>query len=114
MDTEPDVLDMPIADIETGGSNRGSTSTPTPAGRTAAAVFEEVVSLSGQSRRGAPEPTLLDRFVRERSPERALCIWLGLRDPAGPRPTRSEITRQLTRDIARIDELVANQLGAIL
>lgn len=63
-----------------------------------------------------PEVALnrLERFHQEASVPRALCLWLGLHDSAAPRPDRAEITRRLSRDIARIDELLTRQINAIL
>jgi len=68
------------------------------------------------ARRQGPEVSLnrLERFLQESSIPRALCLWLGLHDSATPRPDRAEITRRLSRDIARIDELLTSQINAIL
>src|SRR4029077_7412454 len=61
-----------------------------------------------------PALGLLDRFLHDPSPGHALSLWLGLGDASVPGPTRSEVTRRLSRDIARLDELVATQLNAVL
>src|SRR5262249_45043982 len=115
MEPEPDTHNPSVTtDIEIGGPNHASAPAPDLADRAGASVLAEVLSLSGEARRAVAAPASLDRFLHEPLPERALCMWLGLRDPATPRPARSEITRRLTNDIARIDELVADQLGAIL
>ena len=78
------------------------------------ALLDEV--LSATARTGVPgtTPDRLDRFLRETSVPRALCLWLGLADASAPRPDRAAIARRLSRDIARIDELVARQLNAVL
>ena len=56
----------------------------------------------------------LDGFLREPSPWRSLAAWLGLSPTAPALPSRSEITRSLSRDIARIDGLINRQLNAII
>jgi len=68
------------------------------------------------ARRQGPEVSFnrLERFLQESSIPRALCLWLGLHDSATPRPDRAELTRRLSRDIARIDELLTSQINAIL
>ena len=68
------------------------------------------------ARRQGPEVSFnrLERFLQESSLPRALCLWLGLHDSATPRPDRAELARRLSRDIARIDELLTSQINAIL
>ena len=57
---------------------------------------------------------LLDQFLHEPAPVRALALWLQYshRDPT--RLDREQIRRQLTREIARLDGLLNRQVNAIL
>lgn len=57
---------------------------------------------------------LLDQFLDEPDPARALALWLRHAVPASRRLTRDQITRQLSRDIARLDVLLTRQVNAIL
>ncbi len=57
---------------------------------------------------------LVEAFLRESSPQEALSMWLGLGRSSSSLPTRSQITGRLSRDIARIDELIATQLNAVM
>ena len=56
----------------------------------------------------------LDQFLKEASPWRSLADWLGLSPVAPALPSRTEITRILTRDMARIDSLLNTQINAII
>jgi type VI secretion system ImpC/EvpB family protein len=76
-------------------------------------LLDEVVSASVPMRGLVRALSPIDRFLSETSVPRAICLWLGLDDPAD-QPDRAEITRQLNRDIARIDDLLAGQVNAIL
>jgi type VI secretion system protein ImpD len=79
-------------------------------------LLDEVITESGRGRAGdaGMRPDRLERFLREGSSARALCLWLGLESSPAPLPDRAEITRRLSRDIARIDDLLASQVNAIL
>src|SRR5262245_8889453 len=59
-------------------------------------------------------PARLDRFLREPDWSRAIAEWLGLSDQSVSLPERSEVARRLGRDAARIDDLIAQQVNAIL
>src|SRR4051794_17508254 len=83
---------------ETGGGVRPGTT-----------LLDEVISESGRGRAAGVRPDRLERFLREDSAARALCLWLGLESPSAPRPERAEITSRLSRDIARIDDLLSRQ-----
>jgi len=101
--------------LDTAEPTQAPGAVPRPAsGHAERTLLDQVVSSTGQVRGSDPSPTLLDRFLHEPSPAHALCLWLGLGDPSAPRPTRFQITRRLSRDIARIDELLATQLNTIL
>jgi type VI secretion system protein ImpD len=76
-------------------------------------LFEEAVSGTGPAGSSAHSATL-ELFLREPALAPAICLWLGLDRGTAPRPSRSQITRQLSRDIARIDELIGMQLNSIL
>jgi type VI secretion system ImpC/EvpB family protein len=89
-------------------SERGAGPWP---GRT---LLGEVISESARGRPAGDRPDRLARFLREESPAHALCLWLGLDDPSAPRPDQAEIARRLSHDIARIDDLIARQVNAIL
>src|SRR5579885_2728627 len=102
--------------LEEGGPG---TSAPPPVGRAdgdgaAPAPLDEILAATARPRGPGASPGRLDRFLRETSPARALCLWLGLADPSAPRPDRAAIARRLSRDIARIDDLIGRQLDAIL
>lgn len=87
----------------TAGDDLGS---PPPDGRAAArdAVFGAGVQLSGAA-------DVLDAFLAERSPERAVSLWFGAGAlPSDPRAR----TLRVENDIARIDDLVRAQLDAVL
>ena len=76
-------------------------------------LLNDVVSATVQTRGLEPSLSRLDQFLSETSLPRAICLWLGLNDLSA-RPDRAEITRRLSRDIARIDDLIAGQVNAIL
>ncbi len=95
------------------------TSAPPPVGMAegggvAPALLDEITSATARPRPPGAPSDRLDRFLREASPARALCLWLGLADPSAPRPDRAAIARRIGRDIARIDDLIGRQLNAIL
>jgi type VI secretion system protein ImpD len=89
---------------------------PKPAGqgRRGDSLLDDVLSATVQARGQEPSLSRLDQFLQEASVPRALCLWLGLADPSAPRPDRAEVTRRLSRDIARIDDLISRQLDAII
>jgi type VI secretion system ImpC/EvpB family protein len=74
-------------------------------------LLDGVTSRTAESRHGTVGD--LQRFLREPSPWQAIRVWLGL-SPDQIVPDRSEITAKLSRDIARIDDLISTQLNAIL
>jgi type VI secretion system ImpC/EvpB family protein len=114
MDSSPATPKFPLPlGLET-AEHGARAETPRSSGQAETSLLADVVSSTGPARGLDLSPTLLDRFLHEPSPARALALWLGLDDPAVPRPTPAEITRRLSRDIARIDELLATQLNAIL
>ncbi len=57
---------------------------------------------------------LLDDFLREPSPRKALLRWLAWGAPCKERFSKDEVVRLLGRDIARLDALLARQVNAIL
>jgi type VI secretion system ImpC/EvpB family protein len=75
----------------------------------ASGLLERVVSQAA----GKPRPpaALLDKFLSEPSPARALRQWLGA-DPAAL--DRQQLVRRLNRDVALIDRLLNQQLNAVL
>ena len=117
VDSRPAANDRGVAiTLERGGPIPG---TVPPTGETdrpdrGRTLLGDVISESVRNRGPGAPRTQLDRFLQESSAPRALCLWLGLADPARNRPDRAEITRRLSRDIARIDELVSGQINAIL
>jgi type VI secretion system ImpC/EvpB family protein len=63
---------------------------------------------------GREAATSLDEFLREPDPGKALRLWLGP-VPAGPRSAlKRHILGRLSRDIARLDALLTEQVNAIL
>ena len=61
----------------------------------------------------AAQRTRLERFAAAHSLDEALVLWLDVRPGDAP-PTKRDIVRRLSLDIARIDELISVQLNAIL
>jgi type VI secretion system ImpC/EvpB family protein len=116
MDPSPATPNPPLAvGLETAETPHGSHAIAPPAGsQPEQTLLDQVVWSSARARGSDPSRAILDRFLNEPSPAQALSLWLGLSDPSVPQPTRSQITRRLSRDIARIDELLATQLDAIL
>jgi type VI secretion system ImpC/EvpB family protein len=57
---------------------------------------------------------VLEQFLREPSPWKALALWLGRSMTSRDRLTRAQLTRRLNRDIARLDALLSEQVNAIL
>lgn len=53
---------------------------------------------------------VLERFLTEKSPSRSLAMWMGSDIPEA----KSQLIRKLGRDIARIDQLLCDQLNAVL
>jgi type VI secretion system ImpC/EvpB family protein len=74
-------------------------------------LLDDVVSRTAEAREEAVGS--LQRFLNEPSPGRAIRDWLGL-SADQPVPGRAEVTARLSRDVARIDELISAQLNAIL
>lgn len=56
----------------------------------------------------------VDRFLHEVSPWKALALWIERSCDHRKKPTREEITRIVSRDIARIDALLSAQVNAII
>jgi type VI secretion system ImpC/EvpB family protein len=61
-----------------------------------------------------PAVAPLDQFLREHSPWAALRLWLRRHDLVAGRLRKADVVRILTRDIARIDELIAGQVNTII
>ncbi len=80
-----------------------------PAG--SARLMDSVLEAT-QARR-AQAGGLLDEFLREPSPWKALLLWLGpnARDQV---PGKCQVARQLVRDIARLDAVLTAQVNAVL
>jgi type VI secretion system ImpC/EvpB family protein len=57
--------------------------------------------------------SLLQEFLQETSPARALAFWLRHTAFRG-QPTKDQVARILTRDVARLDALLTRQVNAIL
>lgn len=80
---------------------------PSPSGWLLGALLPATGSGAGQSR------DLLDEFLQEPSPQRALLRWLTW--SGGDRGLcKDEVVRLLGRDIARLDALLSRQVDAIL
>ena len=76
-------------------------------------LLDEVLQSTAKIRSDAGRSPL-DQFLEEPSPWKALCLWFGLNECSTPLPTKPEITRRLSRVIARIDMLLSRQVNAIL
>jgi type VI secretion system ImpC/EvpB family protein len=95
-----------VMDLTLGASARPATS-----GKLAGfALLEATVRATAATQ----ADTQLEQFLREPSPWRALALWLGQTDSGRLRLTRQHVARLLSRDIARIDELLTRQVNAIL
>jgi len=57
---------------------------------------------------------VLEQFLREPSPGKALALWLGRSPAVRGGLTKGQVARQLNRDIARLDALLSAQVNAIL
>ncbi len=73
------------------------------------ALLDALLAAHGE----APEPGRAERFLRESDPARALAVWLGPGFAAGA-DFKGRLARRLSRDIARLDELLSGQVNAIL
>ena len=69
--------------------------------------------LSGDTEKGL-EKESLDDFLNEKSWPRKLAIWLGFGSVHKWTSSKTSILQQLSRDLARIDRLVASQINVIL
>jgi type VI secretion system ImpC/EvpB family protein len=56
----------------------------------------------------------LDGFLCEPSADKALALWVRQAAPRQERPSKRLVTRLLSRDIARIDALLSEQVNAII
>jgi type VI secretion system protein ImpD len=71
-------------------------------------------ALGGTPVNGRNQPgEVLEQFLRERSPGKALARWLGTTAGNGSL-TKAQVARRLSRDIARLDALLNAQVNAIL
>ncbi|MGQ9575800.1 MAG: type VI secretion system contractile sheath large subunit [Thermoguttaceae bacterium] len=57
---------------------------------------------------------LVEEFLQECSPQKALTLWVRLTTAPGRTPDKQQILRALARTIATLDELLARQVNAIL
>jgi type VI secretion system ImpC/EvpB family protein len=97
------VTGPPPAGARLGGSSPGSSA------GALASLLDRV--LAPESRDDAAD-TLLHRFLREKSPWKALALWIR-RLSSGP-VTKAQVVRLLTQDVARIDRLLGSQCNVIL
>ena len=67
-----------------------------------------------REKRRVEEPGKLDRFLRERSPGRALCLWFGWPDAVPEEVSAEGVARTLGRHIAQIDAMLNRQVNAII
>ncbi|HKM53031.1 MAG TPA: type VI secretion system contractile sheath large subunit, partial [Isosphaeraceae bacterium] len=77
-------------------------------------LLDEILSRFASEPGAPPTESRLERFQREPSLARALCLWLGLHDSRPLTLDRNAISGKLSRDIAAIDDLIAGQLNAII
>jgi type VI secretion system ImpC/EvpB family protein len=77
-------------------------------------LLQEILSRPSSEVGGYPAAGRLERFLRETSFARAICLWLGLHDSRPTALDRKAICGKLSRDVAAIDGLIATQLNAIL
>jgi type VI secretion system protein ImpD len=85
---------------------------PTTSQRRAGGLIETLLAAT-EAEQG-PARVVLDEFLREPSPEKALARWLAWGAAVGTHFSKDEIVRRLGRDVARLDALLTRQVNAIL
>jgi len=75
-------------------------------------LLDAVVGRTAEARGAAGG--VLEQFLREESPWKALALWIGQGSRVRGRPTRERVARLLSRDLAELDALIARQVNAIL
>jgi type VI secretion system ImpC/EvpB family protein len=71
-------------------------------------------SADPQPPRRKSESVHLDRFLAEPDPWKALCLWLGLTPDVGRIPSKEDVGRALSQNLALLDRLLARQVNAII
>ncbi len=78
-------------------------------------LLDEIVAATSPAAAERPvSAPRLARFLEETSPVRSLELWAGRQLSVESISQRQEIVRRIGRDIARIDQLVSDQVNAIL
>jgi type VI secretion system protein ImpD len=85
---------------------RGARPGSQPLGATPGSILDRVLAPDDE-----PAIALLNRFLQEKSPWKALAAWVTRR--SGP-ITKAQVVRLLTQDVARIDRLLSRQTNVIL
>lgn len=83
-----------------------------PAGQPLPGLIEAVVAATRPA--GEDASSLLRQFLEERSPARALALWLRLTAAPGRPVSKEQVVRSLGRVIARLDAVLTKQTNAIL
>ncbi len=78
----------------------------------AASLIDAAVEAT-RAERPAP-PSRLDRFLRARTPDEMLRAYVASVVPPGRRWSNEDVLSAMARDVARLDELLNDQLNAIL
>lgn len=96
-----------------------SIGSPSKNGLSASPLVDRMLLLGDADERDENQSTpfemgSLDQFLREESWARKLCLWLGVDNVRKWKSSKTSVLQQLSRDIARIDKLVAKQLNAVL
>jgi type VI secretion system ImpC/EvpB family protein len=109
-----DEVDSLTAPVLIGGEGPPEVAPPVPPADPRSPDTEDLLGAVLRATARGASPARLDRFLREPDGARAIVDWLGLSDPSAPLPNGAEVARRLGRDVARIDDLVARQVNAIL
>jgi type VI secretion system ImpC/EvpB family protein len=113
MDPRPVATSLGTLDRDASGERAENETTEAVKPLPARTLLDDVLAETGHDRLAQAVSSRLELFLREPSPERAICLWLGLSDRSAV-PEAASITRRLSQSIARIDALLNEQLDAIL
>ncbi len=111
MDPQPNQPVAPLQSFPGGEALPAAAVPPSPAGKPGESLLDRILGSNDQPAERRVTG-LLDRFLAEPSPARALALWVG--PDALKSGARDAICRRLGRDLARLDELLNRQVNAIL
>jgi type VI secretion system ImpC/EvpB family protein len=112
MDSRPNADNPPVEVLYREPPPEDRPASPQAARAAIGGLLEWILAAPGPAR--PPEASALEHFLEESQPWPALAAWLRLTDGPPAVATKAEVARVLSRDIARIDELLSRQVNAIL